>query len=154
VAIFLGFFGLDRYGGSRRLKMRNQASLGVLAVLLAYPNAYASDNSKSSLEVFKLLAAAGSRPISDTPPPPIDITPKPPTLQTLMQNLASAQQILGEQVSGLASSQQQLAFWQTQPAEVAAINVPYWSQLVSTEQRTIASLEAQVARLQAQIKAR
>jgi hypothetical protein len=121
---------------------------------LASPSAYASDNSKSSLEVFKLLAAAGSRPISDTPPPPIDITPKPPTLQTLMQNLASAQQILGEQVSGLASSQQQLAFWQTQPAEVAAINVPYWSQLVSTEQRTIASLEAQVARLQAQIKAR
>jgi hypothetical protein len=136
-----------------RLKMAKRASLGVLVLLLAYPGAYASDNSKSSLEVFQLLAAARSRPISDTPPPPIDITPKPPTLQTLIQNLASAQQILGEQVAGLASSQQQLAFWQTQPAEVAAINVPYWSQLVSSEQRTIASLQAQVSRLQAQIKA-
>jgi hypothetical protein len=130
-----------------------RASLGALAVLLAFPRSYASDNSKSSLEVFKLLAAAGSRPISDTQPPPIDITPKPPVLQTLIQNLASAQQILGEQVAGLASSRQQLAFWETQPAEVAAINVPYWSQLVSSEQRTIASLEAQVTRLQAQIKA-
>jgi hypothetical protein len=140
-------------GGARRLKMRKPASSGVLAVLLAFSSAYASDNSKSSLEVFQLLAAAGSHPISDTPPPPIDITPKPPTLQTLMQNLASAQQILGEQVNGLASSQQQLAFWQAQPAEVAAINVPYWSQLVSAEERTIASLEARVTRLQAQIKA-
>jgi len=140
-------------GGARRLKMRKPASSGVLAVLLAFSSAYASDNSKSSLEVFQLLAAAGSHPISDTPPPPIDITPKPPTLQTLMQNLASAQQILGEQVNGLVSSQQQLAFWQAQPAEVAAINVPYWSQLVSAEERTIASLEARVTRLQAQIKA-
>jgi hypothetical protein len=139
--------------GATRLKMWKRVSLGAVAVLLAFPSAYASDNSKSSLEVFKLLAAAGSHPISDTPPPPIDITPKPPTLQTLTQNLASAQQILGEQVAGLASSEQQLAFWQTQPAEVAAINVPYWSQLVSSEQRTIASLEAQVTRLQAQIKA-
>jgi hypothetical protein len=133
--------------------MRKRACLGVLVVLLALPIAYASDNSKSSLEVFKLLAAARSHPISDTPPPPIDITPKPPTLQTLMQNLASAQLILGEQVAGLASSQQQLAFWQTQPAEVAAINIPNWSEAVSSEQHTVASLQAQVARLEAQIKA-
>jgi hypothetical protein len=140
-------------GGATRLKRRKRAGLAVLPVLLAFPGAYASDNSNSSLEVFKLLAAAGSRPISNSPPPPIDITPRPPTLQTLIQNLASAQQILGEQVAGLASSQEQLAFWQTQPAEVAAINVPYWSQLVGSEQRTIASLEAQVARLEAQIKA-
>jgi len=136
-----------------RLRMATQASLGVLVVLLAFPSAYASDNSTSSLEVFQLLADAGSHPISDTPPPPIDITPKPPTLQTLIQNLASAQRILGEQVTGLASAQQQLTFWQTQPADVAAINVPYWSQLVSNEQRTIASLQAQVTRLQAQINA-
>jgi hypothetical protein len=139
--------------GVTRLNMAKRAHLGVWVVLLAFPGAYASDNSKSSLEVFQLLAAAGSRPISDTPPPPIDITPKPPTLQTLIQNLASAQQILGEQVAGLASAQQQLAFWQSQPAEVAAINVPYWSQLVSSEQRTIASLQAQITKLQAQIKA-
>ena len=144
---------MNDMSGVTRLKLAIRASLGVLVVLLAFAGAYASDNSKSSLEVFQLLAAAGSRPISDTPPPPIDITPKPPSLQTLIQNLASAQQILGEQAAGLTSAQQQLAFWQTQPAEVAAINVPYWSQLVSSEQRTIASLQAQITRLQAQIKA-
>ena len=130
------------------------ASLLLSALLLVSASAYASDNSKSSLEVFELLAAAGSRPISHTPPPPIDITPRPPALQTLMQNLASAQQILSEQMAALASSEQQLAFWQTQPAEVAAINVPNWTQAVSSEQRTIASLQAQVASLQAQINAR
>jgi hypothetical protein len=144
---------MNDMSGVTRLKMAKRAHLVVWVVLFAFPGAYASDNSKSSLEVFQLLAAAGSRPISDTPPPPIDITPKPPTLQRLIQNLASAQQILGEQAAGLASAQQQLAFWQTQPAEVAAINVPYWSQLVSSEQRTIASLQAQITRLQAQIKA-
>jgi hypothetical protein len=134
--------------------MRKLASLGPLAVFLAFPCSYASDNSKSSLEIFQLLAAVGSRPISHTPPPPIDITPKPPSLQTLLQNLGSAQQILSEQVAALASSQQQLAFWQTQPAEVAAINVPNWLQAVSSEQHTIASLEAQIAMLQAQINAK
>jgi hypothetical protein len=124
-----------------------------LALLGAFPSAYASDNSKSSLEVFALLALAGSHPISDTPPPPIVITPRPPTLQTLVQNLASTQLILSEQVAGLASSQEQLAFWQTQPAEVAAINVPYWTQLVSGEERTVTLLQEQVARLQAQLQA-
>src|ERR1700722_3477836 len=132
---------MNDMSGVTRLKLAIRVSLGVLVVLLAFAGAYASDNSKSSLEVFQLLAAAGSRPISDTPPPPVDITPKPPPLQTLIQNLASAQQILGEQAGGLSSAPQPLAFWPTHPAEVAAINVPYWSQLVSSEQRTIASLQ-------------
>jgi hypothetical protein len=136
-----------------QVTMRERAGLGLLAVLLAISGAYASDNSNSSLEVFKLLANAGSRPISDTPPPPINLTRRPPTLQTLIQNLASAQQILAEQVAGLAASQEQLAFWQTQPAEVAAINVPNWTRAVTSEQRTVAMLEARVAGLEAQIKA-
>ena len=138
-----------------------KASRGILALLaLAFTSALccASDNSKSSLEVFALLEAAGSRPISTTPPPPIDITPKPPSLLELEQQLAADEQVLAEQQTALTNAQSMLAFWegtpeQPQPAEVQQINVPIWTQAVASDQHTVATVQAQINQLFAEIAA-
>jgi hypothetical protein len=124
-----------------------------LLSLLAVAAAHASDNSKSTLEVFELLASAGSHPISATPPPPINVSVKPPSLQLLKQQLAEERQELAEQQTGLTMAQAQLAFWQTQPAKVAQINVPQWTEAVATDQHLVATVQAQIARLVAQIAA-
>jgi hypothetical protein len=123
-----------------------------LMSLLVLGRAVASDNSNSTLEVLELLALAGSRPISNVAPPPIVIIPKPPSLQVLRQQLATDQQALAEQQSGLTMAQGQLAFWQTQPPEVAQINVPQWMEAVASDQHTVATFEAQIAQLLAQIE--
>ncbi len=138
-----------------------KASRGILtlvAVTLASASCWASDNSKSTLEVFALLEAAGSRPISTPPPPPIDITPKPPSLQELEQQLAADEQVLAEQQTALTNAQSRLAFWegtpqQPQPAEVQQINVPIWTQAVASDQHTVATVQAQINQLFAEIAA-
>ena len=101
--------------------------------------------------MFELLASAGSHPISATPPPPINVSVKPPSLQLLKQQLAEERQELAEQQTGLTMAQAQLAFWQTQPAKVAQINVPQWTEAVATDQHLVATVQAQIARLVAQI---
>ena len=83
----------DQAGRLRRL--RGLTWLG-LTCFVAIAGAHASDNSKSSLEVFKLLAKAGSKPIGNSPPPPIVIRTKPPTLQSLKTQLATEEQLLNE----------------------------------------------------------
>ena len=127
--------------------------LCALVSLLAIASAHASDNSKSTLEVFELLASAGSHPTSQTAPPPIIVRPKPPSLQLLKQELAADRQMLAEQQTGLTLAQAQLAFWQTQPAEVAQINVPQWTEAVAADQHLVAAAQGQIARLLAQIAA-
>jgi hypothetical protein len=126
--------------------------------LLAVAAAHASDNSKSTLEVFALLAQSGSAPISYTPPPPINIRPKPPSLQVLKQQLAADQQVLADQQAGLTMAQSQLAFWQAQDAENPELsqgdtNVPIWTQAVASDQHLLATVQAQIAQLHAQIAA-
>ncbi len=141
----------------RSLRLLVLVRLG-LVWLLAIVAAHASDNSKSTLEVFALLAQSGSRPISHTPPPPINIRPKPPSLQVLKQNLASDEQILAEQLSALTQAQSMLAFWQQQDADNPVLsqgdtNVPIWTQAVASDQGLVSTVEAHIAQLQAQIAA-
>ena len=83
----------------KRSRTRRLLRLSGLVWLLAITAAHASDNSKSTLEVFELLEEAGSRPISNTPPPPINITPKPLSTWQQVQAKVSAllQQVAAQQ---------------------------------------------------------
>jgi hypothetical protein len=124
--------------------------------LLTFAPALASDNSNSSLEVFALLEKAGSAPISDTPPPPINIRPKPPSLQTLQAQLASQQQLLLNEQQSLYQAHLQLDFWLAQPADPSGLedpNVPQWQQAVNSSQNTVNAVQAQINSLTAQIAA-
>jgi len=149
----------------KRSRTRRLLRLSGLVWLLAITAAHASDNSKSTLEVFELLEEAGSRPISNTPPPPINIRPKPPSLQALKQQLAAQQQVLAEQQAALTSAQATLAVFQAQAdplsgnyagadnqQEVQSF-VATWTQAVATDQHLVAAVQAQIAQLQAQIAA-
>jgi hypothetical protein len=143
---------------SKGSKKRSLPRLSCLVWLLAVTAAHASDNSKSTLEVFKLLAQSGSRPISNTPPPPINIRQKPPSLQLLKQQLATQRQVLADQQAGLTMAQSQLAFWQEQDAENPELsqgdtNVPQWTQAVAADQHLVATVQGQVTHLLAQIAA-
>jgi len=108
----------------KRSRTRRLLRLSGLVWLLAITAAHASDNSKSTLEVFELLEEAGSRPISNTPPPPINITPKPLStwqqvqakVSALLQQVAAQQQVLAEQQAALTSAQATLAEFQGQAA--------------------------------------
>ena len=142
----------------KRSRTRRLSHLSCLVWLLAIVAAHASDNSKSTLEVFALLAGSGSRPISNTPPPPINIRPKPPSLQVLKQQLAADQQLLADQAAGLTQAQSMLAFWQQQDAENPVLsqgdtNVPLWTQAVASDEHTVATVQQQIAQLEAQIAA-
>jgi len=53
----------------------------------------------------------------------------------------------------LTSAQSMLAFWKTQPPGVAQINVPQWTQAVATDEQVLASVQAQITQLLAQIAA-
>lgn len=160
-----------------------RSALWALVPLLAIAAAHASDNSKSTLdlvqlldnwasqnpdstlEVFDELKNHGSSPISYTPPPPVVI--KPPSLQALQQQLAADQQVLANQQTALTQAQSMLAFWQGQAAAEAAaaqndpdlgtpasqINVPLWTQAVNADQKLVATVEAQISQLLAQIAA-
>lgn len=105
------------------------------------------------------MAQHGSSPISDTPPPPVIIRSKPPSLQALEQQLSAVQQALADQKTGLTQAQAMLAFWQAQPAAAAeaqqltTINVPNWTHAIIADQRLVATLQAQMAQLLAQIEA-
>jgi len=126
-----------------------------VSVLIIAP-AVASDNSNSSLDVFALLEKAGSAPISDTPPPPINIRTKPPSLQTLQAQLASNQQLLLNEAQSLYQAQLQLSFWLAQPPDPSGLedpNVPQWQQAVNSTQNTLNAVQAQINSLTAQIAA-
>ncbi len=71
----------------------------------------------------------------------------------LKQQLASQQQILAEQEAGLAGAEDQLGFWLRQPAEVAAINVPQYTNAVAADKRLVATVQTQINQLLAQIPA-
>src|ERR1700742_1883693 len=90
-------------------------TLVCLALLPIVAPVFASDNSNSSLEVFALLEQAESAPISDTPPPPINLRSKPPTLAALQAQLAADQLLVLNYVQSLQQAQLQLSFWQAQP---------------------------------------
>jgi hypothetical protein len=140
------------------LVLKTRWLLLLLGVWLLAIAANASDNSKSTLDIFAVLAKHGSHPISYTPPPPINIKPKPPSLQVLEQNLASDEQILAEQQGGLTQAQSMLAFWQQQDADNPVLsqgdtNVPLWTQAVAADQGTVSTVEAHIAQLKAQIAA-
>ncbi len=134
--------------------MRN--TLACFAAVLVVASAMASDNSSSSLEVIALLENAGSVPISDTPPPPINIRPRPPSLQVLQAQLAADQELLYDEEQALYQAQLQLNFWLAQPPDPSGLedpNVPQWQQAVESTQNTLNTVQAQVNRLTAQIAA-
>ena len=133
------------------------ACISCLVALLAIAPTSASDNSKSSLEVIELLELNGSAPISYTPPPPINIRPKPPSLQVLQEQLASQQQLLMEEEQSLHNDQLQLQFWNAQPKfdpeGLESSNVANWQQAVESEQNLLNAVQAQINSLTAQIAA-
>lgn len=153
----------------KRSRTRRSLRVSVLVwlglVWLMAIAAHASDNSKSTLEVFALLAESGSRPISNTPPPPINIAPKLQSWQAvqqkisaLLQQIAADQQVLADQQAALPAAQSELAFWQKQDAENPVLsqgdtNVPLWTEAVASDQHLLATVQAQIAQLQAQIAA-
>ena len=184
----------------KRSRTRRLLQLLGLVWLLAIAAAHASDNSKSTLDlcnlfdpvpgsqhagipvlengnVFELLAECGSRPISNTPPPPISasalglslqggaVVPKPPSLQSLKQQLAAQYQVLDEQQTALTNAQATLAIFQAQAdpnsweyagadnqAEVQSF-VQQWKTAVKTDQNLVAQVQNQITQLQAQINA-
>ena len=123
--------------------------MGLISLLACVP-VHASDNSKSTLEVFELLT---DKPIGDNPPPPIIVKSKPPSLQLLKQELATQRQTIAEQQSGLIMAQRELAFWQSQNGEVPQMNVQQWTQAVASDQHLVATVEARINQLLAQIAA-
>jgi hypothetical protein len=151
--------------------------LAGLISLLALGRAGASDNSKSTLEVFELLALAGSSPVTHVAPPPIVARPKPPSLEVLQQQLATDEQTLADQQAGLTSAQSMLAFFGGQATELSKasqdpqvpadqqaedaeeaqeltqLNVPQWMAAVASDEQLVARIEAQIATLQLQIAA-
>lgn len=156
----------------KRSRTRRFLCLAGMVWLLSITAAQASDNSKSSLDVSKLLAstppssleviqrleANGSRPISYTPPPPIVIKQKPPSLQALKAQLAADQQLVATWQAALTQAQSMLAFWQEQDAENPMLsqgdtNVPIWTQAVASDQGLVTTVQTQIAQLQAQIAA-
>jgi hypothetical protein len=152
------FIAMENTGMSAVKRSRTRSLLRLAGWVCLLAVAHASDNSKSTLEVFALLAQSGSAPISYTPPPPINIRPKPPSLQVLKQQLAADQQVLADQQAGLTMAQSQLAFWQAQDAENPELsqgdtNVPIWTQAVASDQHLLATVQAQIAQLHAQIAA-
>jgi hypothetical protein len=95
-------------------------------------------------------------PISDTPPPPINIRPKPPSLQMLQAQLAADQALILDQQQSLYQAKLQLAFWLAQPPDPSGLedpNVPQWQQAVSSSQNTLNTIQAQIEGLTAQIAA-
>jgi hypothetical protein len=131
-------------------------TLACFVAVLTIAPAMASDNSSSSLEVIALLENAGSVPISATPPPPINIRPRPPTLQVLQAQLAADQELIYNEELALYQAQLQLNFWLAQPPDPSGLedpNVPQWQQAVESAQNTLNTVQAQVNRLTAQIAA-
>lgn len=127
----------------------------VLAALGAGP-AIASDNSNSSLEVFALLEQAHSKPIGDSPPPPITLRPKPPGLQVLQAQLAADEEVLLNETQALNQSLLQLSFWLAQPKDPSGLedpNVPQWQQAVDSARNTVNTVQSQINSLMAQIAA-
>src|SRR5580698_3218500 len=92
-------------------------TLAWFVAMLTIAPAMASDNSSSSLEVIALLENAGSVPISAAPPPPINIRPRPPTLQVLQAQLAADQELIYNEELALYQAQLQLNFWLAQPPD-------------------------------------
>jgi hypothetical protein len=131
-------------------------ALACIVSLVIITPALASDNSNSSLEVFALLQQAGSAPISETPPPPINIRTKPPTLAALQAQLAADQLLILDEQQVLQQAQLQLSFWEAQPPDPSGLedpNVPQWQQTVNSTQKTLNTIQAQVNSLNAQIAA-
>ncbi len=132
-------------------------SLSCLVTLLAIAPSLASDNSNSTLEVIALLEANGSAPISHTPPPPIRIRPKPPSLQVLQEELASQQSLLNQEQKALDQAQLELQYWDGQPHfdpdGLEGTNITNWQAAVETDQNTLNAVQAQVNSLTAQIAA-
>jgi hypothetical protein len=126
---------LPRLGRGRWLAF----SAGLCAAL----GAHASDNAKSFIKRIPLIKAYEA----EHPIPKIVVRHKPPSLQLLKQELATQEQMLANEQAGLAQAQAQLAFWQTQPEEVAAINVPLAQNAVTSAENTLAAVERQVAYL-------
>jgi hypothetical protein len=140
----------------RTVRASRGTFLACIVLLLTIAPVIASDNSNSSLEVFALLEKAGSKPISDTPPPPINFRTKPPSLQMLQAQLANAEALLLNEQLALSQAQQQLDFWLAQPNDssgVADPNVPQWQASVKSTQNTLNTVQGQINRLTAQIAA-
>jgi hypothetical protein len=140
----------------RAVRPSRRSTLACFVSVLTIGPAIASDNSNSSLEVFALLQQAGSAPISDTPPPPINIRPKPPSLQMLQSQLAADQALILNEEQSLNQAKLQLSFWLAQPKDPSGLedpNVPQWQQAVESSQNTLNTVQAQINGLTAQIAA-
>jgi hypothetical protein len=137
----------------RAVRPSRRSTLACLVSVLIITPAIASDNSNSSLEVFDLL---DSTPISDTPPPPIIIRTKPPSLEMLQAQLASDQELVYEQEQSLYQAQLQLNFWLAQPPDPSGLedpNVSQWQEAVESNQNLLNTVQAQIDSLTAQIAA-
>jgi hypothetical protein len=133
-----------------------RSSLACFVAVLAIAPAMASDNSSSSLEVIALLENAGSRPISDTPPPPINIRTPRPSLQMLQAQLAADQALVLDEAQALYQANMQLDFWLAAPPDPEGLsnpNVPQWQRAVASAQKTLNATQGQINRLTAQIAA-
>jgi hypothetical protein len=140
----------------RAIRPSRRSTLACFVAVLTIAPALASDNSNSSLDVFVLLEKAGSAPISDSPPPPINIRTKPPSLQTLQSQLAADQLLILNEQQTLYQANLQLDFWLAQPKDPSGLedpNVPQWQQAVASTQNTLNTVQAQIDRLTAQIAA-
>jgi hypothetical protein len=140
----------------RAIASPKRRMLACLVAALTIAPAMASDNSNSSLEVFALLEQAGSAPISNTPPPPINIRPARPSLEVLQAQLAADQVVLLDQEQGLYQAQLQLNFWIAQPPDPSGLedpNVAQWQETVESGQKTLNTIQAQINSLNAQIAA-
>jgi hypothetical protein len=161
----LGAGGLVRYcrtcgamevADMRSVRPSRRIMLACFVSVLTIVPAIASDNSNSSLEVFALLEKAGSKPISDTPPPPINFRTKPPSLQVLQAQLTADESILLNEQQALMQANLQLSFWQAQgpdPTGLTDPNVPQWQQTVASTQKTLNTVQAHINSLTAQIAA-
>jgi hypothetical protein len=140
----------------RAVKPSTRWTLACWVAVVNVAPTMASDNSNSSLEVFALLEQAGSAPISDKPPPPINLRTKPPSRQVLQAQLAADEALLLNEQQALNQANLQLSFWLAQPPDPTGLtdpNVPQWKQAVASAQNTLNTLQAQISRLTAQIAA-
>jgi hypothetical protein len=71
--------------------------------------------------------------------------------ECLNQTVPQYVEIYARWKAGLIMAQGQLAFWQSQSGEVPQLNVLLWTKAVASDERLVATAEARITQLLAQI---